>query len=89
LVSAQFDFATGISGYMSIPLWKRYVVAIVTLLVPVDLILDTDIFLLILNSCFQRRQVLECLVDHLGGSPGLRRQGERPRGGRERQGSCP
>lgn len=23
LVSAQFDFATGLSGYMSIPLWKK------------------------------------------------------------------
>lgn len=25
LISAQFDFAVGLSGYMSIPLWKRYV----------------------------------------------------------------
>ena len=26
LISAQFDFAVGLSGYMSIPLWKKYVV---------------------------------------------------------------
>lgn len=24
LISAQFDFAVGLSGYMSIPLWKKY-----------------------------------------------------------------
>ncbi|GJJ69023.1 translation initiation factor 3 subunit C [Entomortierella parvispora] len=35
LISAQFDFATGISGYMSIPLWKsadKYLNALLTIL---------------------------------------------------------